>query len=374
MRHNNNEKRDMYTEIAKIIEGGLQKDVSKVVSYAQLLANKMEATGEGKLASKIRRILEGDKAYKAVITEHFLSVPVDNESRLSIANILIPEDPCGEIVLSHSVSEAIDDFVKMIKHKDVLANVGLSINSSLLLYGPPGCGKTSIAHQIAKNLEMPIMVARLDSMISSLLGNTSKNLRKLFEYANSKPCVLFLDEFDAIAKNRKDQNEQGELKRVINSLLQNIDDYLAGGNILLAATNHDELLDDAIWRRFEKIIFVDKPGEVEIHKLVTDILAKVKNDISEANLMKIVGLFGGLSYSEIKKIVNGAITKSIIKDKAELQYVDIINGFFQYTHFNDYSEDALIKFMNENAVTQKEISNFFSISLRQVRNNLNVNK
>ncbi len=364
----------MYTEIAKIIEGGLQKDVSKVVSYAQLLANKMEATGEGKLASKIRRILEGDKAYKAVITEHFLSVPVDNESRLSIANILIPEDPCGEIVLSHSVSEAIDDFVKMIKHKDVLANVGLSINSSLLLYGPPGCGKTSIAHQIAKNLEMPIMVARLDSMISSLLGNTSKNLRKLFEYANSKPCVLFLDEFDAIAKNRKDQNEQGELKRVINSLLQNIDDYLAGGNILLAATNHDELLDDAIWRRFEKIIFVDKPGEVEIHKLVTDILAKVKNDISEANLMKIVGLFGGLSYSEIKKIVNGAITKSIIKDKAELQYVDIINGFFQYTHFNDYSEDALIKFMNENAVTQKEISNFFSISLRQVRNNLNVNK
>ena len=360
----------MYTEIAKIIEGGLQKDPAKVMSYAEILAQKCEKSGDFKLAAKIRKILTGDKEYKFAIKEHFVNLPVDNETRLSIADLIVPEINDNDLVFNISVRGAVNDFVEMIAHKDVLSDAGFNMNCSLLLYGPPGCGKTSLAQSIAKQLELPILIARLDSMISSLLGNTSKNLRKLFEYANSKPCILFLDEFDAIAKNRKDQNEQGELKRVINSLLQNIDEYLEGGNILIAATNHEELLDDAIWRRFEKIISVDKPSGNEIIRLITNLIAKSHNEISISEVEKIATICEGLSYSEIKKIVTSSITKSIIKGKNTLLYVDVLYGYYQYAHFNDYSEEALVKYLSENGISQKDISEFFNISVRQVRNKL----
>ena len=111
------------------------------------------------------------------------------------------------------------------------------------------------------------MVARLDGIVSSLLGSTAKNIRKIFDYASSIPCILFLDEFDAIAKARDDQHELGELKRVINSLLQNID-AMPSDHVLIAATNHAELLDNAIWRRFVQTVEIGLPEQTEIEEMI----------------------------------------------------------------------------------------------------------
>ena len=152
--------------------------------------------------------------------------------------------------------------------------------------------------------------------------------------------------------------------------MQNIDEYLEAGNILIAATNHEELLDDAIWRRFEKIISVDKPGSNEAISLITSVIEKSKNELSTSEIEKIAAICEGLSYSEIKKIITSSITKSIIKDKEHLQYIDVIYGYYQYAHFNDYSEEALVKYLSENGISQKDISEFFNISVRQVRNKL----
>ena len=123
--------------------------------------------------------------------------PVDNDTRLNIADIILPQDIKFDVIVSEGVVEPINNFISLVNSKNEIKSKGLDINLSLLLYGPPGCGKTTLAKHIAKELDIPIVVARFDSLISSLLGSTAKNIRKLFDYAKSKPCILFLDEFDA---------------------------------------------------------------------------------------------------------------------------------------------------------------------------------
>ena len=150
-------------------------------------------------------------------------------------------------------------------------------------------------------------MARLDTLISSLLGNTAKNIHKIFEYAKKQPCVLFLDEFDAIAKARDDQHELGELKRVVNSLLQNMDEYCQNG-ILVAATNHHELLDSAIWRRFQTVIEMPKPELSEIGKMINNLPDFIDiSQIKPGQWKKVYDTLLGLSYSDIKNILNNMV-------------------------------------------------------------------
>ena len=154
------------------------------------------------------------------------------------------------------------------QNADKLHSLGINVSNSLLLYGPPGCGKTKCAYLFAKQLNLPLVIARLDSLISSYLGTTAKNIRSLFEFAQKMPCVLFLDEFDAIAKARDDTNELGELKRVVNSLLQYID-AMSKDSLILAATNHDQLFDPAIWRRFDYKLEIELPDREAVAELIT---------------------------------------------------------------------------------------------------------
>lgn len=152
------------------------------------------------------------------------ALPVDQESRLDIAEIdYAPQ--VDSIILSDTVQETLDDFRETIQNKEKMMSLGLEFRTTLLLYGPPGYGKTSAAKYLASELNLPLITARLDTLISSLLGNTAKNIHRIFDFAKKQPCILFLDEFDAIAKARDDAHELGELKRVVNSLLQNIDDF-----------------------------------------------------------------------------------------------------------------------------------------------------
>lgn len=247
------------SEVFKIVEGALRLDSVKVRNYAQLLAEKLDATGDQPSARRLRRLMdEPGNQLRPLRMEQTSVPPVDSESRFPLLERVNPRGWESSVVLTDAQAVTVEDFVHVVKHRAALDNAGLGGSPSLLLYGPPGCGKTHLAVEVARRLELPIYVARLDGLISSFLGSTAKNIRAIFEFAARTPCVLFLDEFDAIAKVRDDQQELGELKRVVNSFIQTLDTF-SRDLIVIAATNHQQLLDSAIWRRFTYQLEVSLP-------------------------------------------------------------------------------------------------------------------
>lgn len=362
----------MYTEILRIIEGGLAKDQSKVYSYAKLLADKLMKDGDDKFSNMIFNVIEKKGRANTVSMDELLTTPVDHESRISIVDVEIPSKITTPIVLQPLMQNKISDFISAVNHQGELIGHGIETSNTLLLYGKPGCGKTTVARYISEQTGLPLVIARFDAIVSSLLGNTAKNIRKIFDFAHNKPCILFLDEFDAIAKARDDQHELGELKRVINSLLQNMDTF-SSENILIAATNHPELLDKAIWRRFNHVIEIGLPQENEIAQLIKEFTDKFKNDFFEdkKKLDKLVKLFEGKSPSDIKTIINNAKTQAVIHGNNILTYDDLLFEIFEFNTHGSLSFDKMIEFLNENGISQAVIANKMNVSLRQVRNFLN---
>lgn len=357
-----------YTEITKIIEAGMRKDPVKVASYSRLLAKKLEKDGESRASTRILSVLD-KMGGGAAVMDTLTALPVDQESRLDIADIDYAPG-VKDIILSEPVQERLDDFRDTIRSKDKMMSLGLDFNTTLLLYGPPGCGKTSAAKYLASELELPLITARFDTLISSLLGNTAKNIHRIFAFAKKQPCILFLDEFDAIAKARDDTHELGELKRVVNSLLQNIDDFSQDG-ILIAATNHPDMLDSAVWRRFQTVIELPAPGTDEIRRFLEQ-FPKVADEsgITDTQWKAIINAMSGLSYSDIRDIVQNMLKKAVLKEKEHIDNVDYLYEIFLFKNHGDYSQDDVVQYFNNNGVAKTQIAKYFSISTRKVRNHL----
>jgi len=163
-----------------------------------------------------------------------------------------------ELVLNQQVVDQIDELIEEFSNSALLRAHSLEPRHTLLLVGPPGNGKTSLAEAMATELGLPLLALRYDAIVDSFLGETSNRLRKLIEYATATPCVLFFDEFDAVGKERSDAQETGEIKRVVSSLLVQMD-QLPSHSMVICATNHPELLDRAVWRRFELRLEIGRP-------------------------------------------------------------------------------------------------------------------
>lgn len=317
-------------EISKIVEGALKRDNQKVVNYTKLLAEKLEKDGEERLSKRFIKLISQnvDSSLTTMGLNSFQnSIPVDNESRMTLAEIIYPDNNTESVILSAKNEREIQEFILSYQKSDDLYRYGIGLSNTLLLYGPPGCGKTKSAYLIAKELNLPLVIARLDSLISSYLGTTAKNIRTLFDFAQRYPCVLFLDEFDAIAKARDDTNEMGELKRVVNSLLQNVD-KMSKDSLLIAATNHERLLDPAVWRRFEYKLEIDYPDEKAIREMI-GVFSGNRLIMSEKEVDNIIPLFKGLSGADIETIIKKATRNSILYS-TDLSINNIYNEFFNH--------------------------------------------
>lgn len=316
-------------EVGKIVEGALKHDYAKVVNYTKQLITKLEEDDEMRAANKFSKLLtaQNEATLSAMGIEKGTQVPVDTESRTALADIIYPNENKYEVILSKSNEDKLKSFILSYQNADKLNSLGIGVSNTLLLYGPPGCGKTKCAYLIARELNLPLVVARLDSLISSYLGTTAKNIRTLFEYAQKMPCVLFLDEFDAIAKARDDSNELGELKRVVNSLLQNVDS-MSSDSLLLAATNHENLLDSAVWRRFDYKLEVELPDSEAIEEMI-DLFATKTIELSQKEKTELSTIFKGLSGASIEEIIKKAMRNSVIEGK-EFCKKSIYDEFFIY--------------------------------------------
>lgn len=364
----------MDTEVLRIIEGGLTNDHRKIISYANRLADRLDKEGESPLAKCIRQKLKTSMPNSATVADALRTIPLDSDSRLQIVEVIPSDLQKQKIVLSPLVEKQIEEFTELVKNTSKLELAGIDIKKTLLLYGKPGCGKTSIANYICEQTGLPLVIARLDGIVSSLLGSTAKNIRKIFEYASSFPCILFLDEFDAIAKARDDNHELGELKRVINSLLQNIDS-MPSSCVLIAATNHQTLLDTAVWRRFVQKVEVELPKEEEILTLMSvfseNFETKFAND--KQKTQSLVKVFQGLSPSDIKTIYDKAKVKAIISGQNAIEYCQLLFGVFELKS-NNNTESSLVHFLSENGMSQVAIHDGFGISLRKIKGFLSEKK
>lgn len=357
----------MKIEVINIIEAALKKNDSKVKSYSLLLAKNMEQE-DPNFSKQIKKILNNNSIHP-IYFDDFLMKPKDEGSNLEMVDVIFDSDYSDKIILEKYQKEAVELFIKSYKKREILKNNDIDMEYTFLLYGSPGTGKTALAHLVSKKLELPLVIVRLDAIISSLLGNTAKNIRKVFEYANSKPCILFLDEFDAIAKIRDDSKELGELKRVVNSLLQNIDSF-SKNNILIAATNHENLLDSAIWRRFSFQLNMNQISLETKFKIFISSLNNFKLNFNLTDIKKkcLKELLENLTPSEIKKISVSCIRKAILDEKIELSYYDILYEF--YSNSRNFTEENLINYLSRMKLSRQDISINLGISMRQVDNEL----
>lgn len=286
------------SELVRIVNGALRLDIDKVRNYTEFLADKLEKSGDETTAKRLRKMLEeSDHQLRPVGATLSKALPVDSESRFPLierVNLQSLAEP--PLILTEQQWAIVNEFLSIAKSYAQADAVGLSTSLSFLLYGPPGTGKSRLARHIARELGVELYIARLDGVISSYLGSTSKNIRALFDFASRNPCVLFLDEFDAIAKLRGDGQELGELKRVVNSFIQNLD-TLGSQSTIVAATNHHELLDSAVWRRFSYRLELTFPSAEMRRQIWEGLIGDW--EFGERDMDLLVDLSDGFSGSDI---------------------------------------------------------------------------
>lgn len=358
----------MNTEILRIIEGGLSNDKRKIISYSNRLADRLSQEGETVLASCIRKKIEDSNNRSSIVADIIRNAPLDSDSRLQIVEVIPPIGSITNIVLDPLIQSQIEEFTNIVINSSKLEIQGLDIPKTLILYGQPGCGKTSIAHYISHLTGLPLVLARLDSLVSSLLGSTAKNIRKIFDYVKDYPCILLLDEFDAIAKARDDQKEIGELKRVINSLLQNMDS-MPRHCVLIAATNHPELLDRAVWRRFLQKVEVGMPKKEELAELIKLYAGDNQKKFLESvlNTKGVLSVFDGLSPSDIKNLFDRVKIRGILSGQEDLSIAHLLFSIYKL-QAGEKSENDYILFLKSKGLTQRSINELTGISLRQIKN------
>lgn len=299
------EQRELQSDLAQMIRLALSEQSEDVRLYVARLVRKYrnsnpEFAQQMDLYLKNRAPRSGTPLRKTPSAAGQNEVlPVDHESRLSLLKVFNEQPGASQPLLSARIAETLGQLIQERRQVERLAAQGLTPTRSAIFVGPPGVGKTLTARWLAAQLGVPLYVLDLAAVMSSLLGRSGSNLRAALDFAKRSPCVLLLDEIDAIAKRRSDDTDVGELKRLVTVILQEVDEWPATG-VLLAATNHPDLIDPALWRRFDLRIEFQLPDPPAVREAIRQFLGQ------DAALFSrwfdvLAFAFTGASFSDIER-------------------------------------------------------------------------
>jgi SpoVK/Ycf46/Vps4 family AAA+-type ATPase len=277
------------------------------------IVSEEQAKKNRQLARDLMNILDSSRPVTSFRDANGL--PRDKEKQALLLEVDHPQLTLNDIILRPQSRSVIDRIIIEYRNYEILRTHGIGPKRKILFVGPPGCGKTLCAKIISNELGLPLLYTRFDAIVSSYLGETASNLRKVFDYAAGGRWLLLFDEFDAIGRRRDDENEHGELKRVVNSFLQLLDGFNSP-SLVVAATNHEEMLDPALWRRFDEIVSFPRPSVHEIGQLIS---MKLKNfPVADINIKKFANSLRGMAHSDVERVCLDAIKSCIIDDKPKL--------------------------------------------------------
>lgn len=353
------------TQIERLYEAVKDDERTKEANLlARLLkkANENNALVPSKIELSRANILNGQ-----VLTPN-TKPPSDKESGAPLCEIFFPEQT-GHTempILDNELERAVNGLISEWDNLSELEKIGVSPALTSLIFGAPGTGKTKLAHFIAKKLELPLVVARLDGLVSSFLGTSARNITNLFDFASRYKCILLLDEFDAVAKARDDKQEVGEIKRIVNTLLQCLDARSKSG-ITIAITNHETLLDPAVWRRFNARIFVPRPNDVSRRLILNNYLPPLP--ITDIEMDFLVWMSDGYTGSDLENMSNTLKRHSIIHAKHTDNFLDSIRAFLLVSSSDDINnardlvlngEEELANALHDYGMSQKNLAILFN--------------
>lgn len=315
--------------LRELFEAFVEKNEDRFLQIANQLIDEEEKKNNTLLAKDLRKIINNSpNLIKKTKTfskfKHDIPIPRDMTKGFPLIEIKEFYLTFDDIILNQDVSTRLEYLVKEMKSIDLLKSYRLNPKQKYLFCGPPGTGKTMTAKVISSVLNIPLVYVRFDSLISSFLGETATNMRKIFDFIEYGEWVVLFDEFDIVGKKRDDPHEHGEIKRVVNNFMQMLDNY-QGSSIIIAATNHQKLLDPAIWRRFDDIIYFDLPDKDRRFKLFEKYLKVMKKDKS-VDIIKLSELTDNFSGSDIAQICEDSLRRNVIDSKEELTQQNLIQS------------------------------------------------
>ncbi|KAF0219550.1 MAG: ATPase central domain-containing [Geobacteraceae bacterium] len=309
-------------QLKALLQSHIEGDNSRFFSIAMQVAAHEAKLGHGKLAEELRSMIDAAKSYSTTRQPLNRPVPI-NQPRGELSGLLevsYPKTRLSDMVLDGQVESKLKRIIKEQRNFAKIREHGLFPRRKLLLVGPPGTGKTMTASVLAGELGIPLFLVRLDSLITKFMGETASKLRQVFDAISDNRAVFFFDEFDAIGSQRGLSNDIGEIRRVLNSFLQMIEQD-GSNSVIIAATNHQELLDYAVFRRFDDVIEYGLP---QTSNIVTVLKSKLANFKLERLKWKSLATSAeGLSYADICRAAEEAIKDAIIHDRAIISETEL---------------------------------------------------
>ena len=305
-------------QLKALLKSHLDGDEDRFFSVAMQVAAHEARSGHGKLAEELRAIIDDAKSRRGAISPVPISRPRGELASLLEASY--PKARLGDMILGKDLSEQIQRVIREQRHAGRILEHGLAPRRKLLLVGPSGTGKTLTASVLAGELGLPLLQVRLDGLITKFMGETAAKLRQVFDATPRTRGVYFFDEFDAIGSQRGLVNDVGEIRRVLNSFLQMIEQD-SSHSLVIAATNHPGLLDPALFRRFDDVLHYDLPDHSQIAKLLRARLSgSVLKRVRWACLAETAA---GLNYAEVTRAANEVLKDALLRRRDRVGEADI---------------------------------------------------